>query len=96
MYTFLIYSKDHPLPSKKAPAIVQNLAPHIATEFANLPTGLALVKSFKSTEGTKPSLSTVYQLEGIPQGKDAMLGTEEESFTMVSYLQQLVLANAGS
>ena len=94
-FTHMCNVEDHPLPSKKAPAIAQDLAPRIATEFANLPTGPALVKSFKSTEGTKPSLSTVYR--GIQQGKDAVFGTEDESFTMLeSYLKQLVLANAGS
>ena len=55
-FTHMCNVEDHPLPSKKAPAIAQDLASRIATEFANLPTGPALVKSFKSTEGTKPSL----------------------------------------
>ena len=81
-FTHMCNVEDHPLPSKKAPAIAQDLAPRIATEFANLPTGPALVKSFNSTEGTQPSLSTVYR--GIQQGKDAVFELRRKALQCLS------------
>ena len=87
--------EDHPLPSKKAASIADRLGPRIATEFANLPTAPALVQSYKSTEGKKPSLSTVYR--GIQQGRDSVFGTEQDSFSKLDcYLKELVKANPGA
>ena len=61
-------------------------------QFANSP---ALVQSYKSTEGKKPSLSTVYR--GIQQGRDSVFGTEQDSFSKLdSYLKELVKANPGA
>ena len=87
--------EDHLRPSKKAASIADSLGQRIATEFANLPTAPALVQSYKSTEGKKPSLSTVYR--GIQQGRDSVFGTEQDSFSKLdSYLKELVKANSGA
>ena len=87
--------EDHPLPSKSARGVAEHLIPRISSEFATMPTAPALVETLKSTEGTKPSFKTVYR--GMQLGKDAVFGTEQQSFSLLRpYLDQLVLANPGS
>ena len=53
--------EDHPLPSKSAKGVAEYLTPRISSEYATLPTAPARIETLKSTEGSKPSLKTVYR-----------------------------------
>ena len=52
--------EDHPLPTKSTKAIAEHLSSRIQHELHSLPTAPGLITSFKTDEGTHPSLKTVY------------------------------------
>ena len=87
--------EDHPLPTKSTKAIAEHLSSRIQHELHSLPTAPGLITSFKTDEGTHPSLKTVYR--GIQLGKDSVFGSELESLCKLEcYLERLVESNPGS